>query len=145
MIDAKQVSKMTLSLPPRLKSGTSTTKSSSNFPHGASLGASSGSIHTYLKIRLQLDNLGEIVGIGGLAKSSVSPSTSLKTSETSDDASLSSEIDAYEEAVEKSLDLDVISEFRLYCITIAFQNSPVLTANSGVFDFGIVGIVVLEE
>ena len=42
-------------------------------------------------------------------------------------------------------DLDVISEFRLYCITVAFYKSPVLTANSKVFDLGNGSIVVLEE
>ena len=47
--------------------------------------------------------------------------------------------------MEKSLDLDVISEFRFYCITIAFHISPVLTANSSEFDLVIVSIVILEE
>ena len=47
--------------------------------------------------------------------------------------------------MEKSLDLDVISEFYFYCVTIAFNHSPVFTPNSGVLDLVIVSIFILEE
>jgi len=47
--------------------------------------------------------------------------------------------------VEKSLDLDVISEFYFYCFTIAFNYSPVFTPNSRVLDLVIVSIFILEE